>query len=81
MEEREDIVKIVVLNFPQMCVDVIPVSPEEYEEYGGDENFDDVGFLGNKYPSISELQWMVCTDDPCEIPVFWNDEQIPYFTL
>ena len=73
--------KIIVLNYPQMCVDVIPVSETDCAAYGGEEDFDDVNFLSDYGYSPNEIHWMVSLDDPDDVPVFWEKEEIPYATL
>ena len=74
--------KIAVLNYEQECIDIILVSKEEFEEYGGEE-FDDVGFLCDKGYSLNEIHWMCvdCGEEPDEIPVYWYNEEIPSIVL
>lgn len=73
--------KIVVLNYLQTCIDIIPVSEKEYNDYGGDESFSADEFISDRGYDLGHCSWMLCTDDPCEIPVFWADETIPMITL
>lgn len=73
--------KIIVLNQPMMSVDVLPVSDKEYEDFSVGGDFDDIEFISSRGYSPNEVHWMMCDDDPCEIPVFWDSEVIPYFTL
>ena len=69
--------KIVILNYEEGCIDVVPVriDDEEKIENGqieAEQYLQDHGF------HTSSLSWMVCDDD---VPVFWNGESIPYVGL
>lgn len=69
--------KIILLNYEEACLDVLPVRTDDAEkikkgELSSDQYLSDLGY------NLSSLGWMVCDDD---IPVFWNGESIPYTSL
>lgn len=73
--------KVIVLNQAQMCVDVIPISKERQRVYGEGDDFDAVGFLADLDFPMSDISWMVCTDEDDTVPVYWNCNEEPYKTL
>ena len=86
--------KIAVLNYRQQCVDIVPVSEEDFKNYGGTEEslengwpnrgdcpFDIESFLCDKGYSLDNIHWMFCGEDPDEIPVYYAEESIPYAVL
>ena len=72
--------KIVILNYNCSCVDIVYVSEEDKEKYGG-EHFDDIQCLHDYGYSENEIHWMCVDDDPDEVPVYWAGENIPVICL
>lgn len=82
--------KIAILNYIQECIDIVPVSEEEFTRYGGDldklefgnsAGFDGDLFLSDRGYPLTEINWMFCGTDPDEIPVYYANEVIPCTVL
>ena len=71
-------IKIIILNHLDQCVEVVPVSDEDYERYGGKDGFFPQNYLSNHGYNWDNRSFMVCEED-CH--VFWANETIPYANL
>ena len=69
--------KIVVLHHDGCYIEIIPVIGDiEIDEF---YSWDD--YLAEWGVELSNISYMVCTDDPDDIPVYWYGENIPTVTL
>ena len=73
--------KIVVLNWRCQCIDVVPVSNDEFTKYGA-ENFNAELFLmEEKGFDLDDCHYMAVDGIYEDVPVFWNGEEEPYVVL
>ena len=69
--------KIVLLNYEEGCVDVLPVRVDDEAKLKSGEITEEE-YISSCNLNTSSINWMICDDD---VPVFWNGESIPYTSL
>ena len=69
--------KIIILNYKQSCVDVLPIGKDLEER---SETIDWEMWLQDSMGyKLSEISWMLTEEN--DVPVFWGNEEIPFVTL
>lgn len=70
--------KIIVLDYSDGTVNVLPMSKVAIDEYNMGE-FDDASYVDAQGFKTSECNWMVCDEDT--IPVYYGHESIPFTSI
>ena len=71
--------RVIVLDYTDCSVTVLPVTKDVIDKYNGDEHYDVAEYVDERGFSIGNCNWMVVEDDV--IPVYWDKESIPYTTI
>ena len=69
--------KVVILNYEYCYVEVSDVPTNIASDLDDGKITDDEALVEMGY-NLDGIHWMICDDD---IPVFWKNEVIPYFSL
>lgn len=70
--------KIVLLNYEEGCIDVLPVRTDAAAKIkAGAMTAEE--YITSCNLNTSSFEWMVNEDD--DVQVFWNGESIPYTSL
>lgn len=70
--------RLVLFDRTDRSIEIIPISEEEYMEYGGIDGFDVSVFLSHRRHFTDNIGWMICDD---EIPVYLENTPIPFIYL
>lgn len=70
--------KIVVLDSDNNCIEVWPVYESDFKDYGGEDAFDATAYLINHRVDMDNVVYLCFEED---VPVYWQNETIPYTSL
>ena len=70
--------KIVVLDSANNCIEVWPVYEGDFKDYGGEDDFDATAYLINHRIDMDNIVYLCFEED---VPVYWQNETIPYTSL
>ena len=71
--------RIVLLDYTDNSVTVLPMTKEVIDKYNGDEWYDVAEYITERGFDTGNCNWMVAEED--DIPVYWDKESIPYTSI